>query len=48
MVYRPETFIDENNETYLPISDVVYLGDEECHNKDVGQLLSQLIILKII
>ena len=38
MVYRPKTFIDENNETYLPLGDVVYLGDEECHNKDVGQL----------
>jgi hypothetical protein len=38
MVYRPKTFIDENNETYLPLGDVVYLGDMECHNKDVGQL----------
>lgn len=38
MVYRPNIFIDDNNEEYLPFGDVVYLGDENCHNKDESQM----------
>lgn len=37
MVYRPNKFI-ENNEEYLPLGDVVYLGDENCHNKNESQM----------